>query len=96
LLAHALLALMLLIAQRGAEAHVFSHLVNDEPAPPGLTQGCGQCLSSVPLLGAAPFSECLLLAYRWEIELPVYVADIVIPDGLQFFAFQARAPPSRL
>jgi len=84
---------MLLVAQRGAEAHAYSHVVGDEHGHPGLTQGCDQCLSSALLLGAAPVPAEVLLARRWEIELLVPAAEFAIAAAPCSFAFQARGPP---
>lgn len=90
-----MLALALLFAQFGAEAHAYSHLARD-PGVPGSTQGCATCLSFAPVALAVGGSLHVVLTVTCVAEPAVPVAMVSIPDSTPFPAFQPRAPPQLL
>ena len=94
-----MLALLLLVGQIAAQAHVYSHL--DAKAPRSdftgsASQLCSECLSSAPLLSAAgaPASPFVaLVATRViPVAMPLYARDEVA----RHYAFRSRAPPALL
>jgi hypothetical protein len=94
--ARVLLALVFVVAQGGAEAHSYSHLVKERPGAPSTTQGCDERLSSAPLLAGAgnPQADMLLPASEGRPVAPatsVPVSSLSRPSS-----FQSRAPPSLL
>lgn len=91
-----LLALALLIAQFGAEAHAYSHLTTNPHGVPGSLQSCATCLSFTPVTMAVGGTPCVVLTYRCEAEPALPAATVSIADHLPFRAFQPRAPPQLL
>ena len=89
-----LLALALLVAQFGAEVHLYSHPLADPADVLGTARSCGTCLASSQLqnaVGASPLAQ-LGHSLVW--------ATIVAEPSAQFFhqapfrAFRSRAPPA--
>jgi hypothetical protein len=88
-----ILALSLLIAQFGAEAHALSHLGDDPHSAPETAQSCRICLSFAPVVGAVGGSHA-------QLRIDPAVADHVpiadtapIPCHRPNPPFQSRAPP---
>jgi hypothetical protein len=93
LIARALLALALFVAQSAAQAHANSHRVTDLAGSP-TPQLCDECLSSAPLLNAAGGGQQLFLFPRATAQRAVAAHCITAPAPPPFGAFQARAPPA--
>jgi hypothetical protein len=92
-----LLSLALLIAQLGMQAHAYSHLKSDPDGLPGsVTQLCGQCASSAPLLTMASGSLCIRVPHLAQAEsiAPASIDSSV--HRLPHPAFRSRAPPHLL
>jgi len=87
------LALALLVAQFGAEAHAYSHLAKDPHGVPSSLQGCTKCLSFTPVTIAVGGTPFVVLTDRCDTEPALPVATVSIPDRSPFPAFQPRAPP---
>jgi hypothetical protein len=90
------LALALLIAQLGAQAHAYSHLKQDPHGIPTAIHSCGQCASSFPLLTAIGAAPCIWLARPCQFEHAVPANTILTPYRPPHRAFQSRAPPGLL
>jgi len=90
------LALALLVAQFGAEAHAYSHLAKDQDGAPGSTQNCTTCLSFAPVTMAVGGSPHVVLIDACVAQPALPPATISIPDSTPFLAFQPRAPPHLL
>jgi hypothetical protein len=88
------LALALLLAQFGAEIHLYSHPLADSPDRLGAARTCGACLASSPLESAvAPPALALpSRAITWVTLVPEARTPETRPA--HFRAFRARAPPS--
>lgn len=95
----ALQALILVIAQLGAQAHAYSHLTasrdaNGEPQRIHAL-ACSECVAFAPLLATAGGSAVPLL------HLPAHTSTVIAIDGqLQPLAatctaYRSRAPPAR-
>ena len=89
-----LLAVALLVAQFGAEIHLYSHSLADPAERMGAARSCGTCLASSQLQNAVapPSAEIPAHAVAWatlvtEASTP---ADHLAP----FRAFRSRAPPA--
>jgi len=93
-------ALILVIAQLGAQAHAYSHLSASRDTN-GVPQrvhalACSECVAFAPLLGAAGGSAVPLL------HLPARTSTLVAIDAQQHplaatrTAHRSRAPPARL
>lgn len=91
-----ILALTLFVAQLGAEAHAYSHLVTDPLGVPSTAQTCGKCLSFAPLTMAVGGTQYLVLTDRCEAERVVPIAISSIPSRSPYNAFRPRAPPQLL
>jgi hypothetical protein len=89
------LALALLMAQFGAQAHAYSHLTRDQGVPSSMPS-CATCLSFAPVTMAVGGTPCVLLVAQCESEPALPVVTISIPDSSPFPAFQPRAPPQLL
>lgn len=94
-----LLALVLLVAQSAAQAHVYSHLGSDsQKSDFNGTAGqlCSECLSSAPLLSAAGAPDSPRIPFLAEVA--VVVAATVAPcfEPADHYAFRSRAPPELL
>jgi hypothetical protein len=90
------LALALLAAQFGAEAHAYSHLAKDPHGAPSSLQGCTKCLSFAPVTMAVGGSPHVVLVDACVAEPALPAATVSIPDSSPFPAFQPRAPPRLL
>jgi hypothetical protein len=92
-----LMALALLIAQFGAEAHAYSHLRADSHAAQQKdfhTGQCFDCLSFAPLLASAGGPSHALIVAAQGVEA---AADTTVPalaTATPTHAFQSRAPPA--
>lgn len=91
-----LLSLALLLGQLGAEAHAYSHLLDETDGLPSTTQNCRACLSGAPLLSAVGSSPTTFIVARCEAEAFVPLDPIVVARGPAHRAFQSRAPPALL
>jgi len=90
------LSLALLIGQLGAEAHAYSHLVDDPHGLPDTAQSCRACLSFAPLLSAVGGSHSVLVLNQGVTGTCVPIAEVLIPHSPSHRAFQSRAPPAPL
>jgi hypothetical protein len=94
-------AMALLIAQFGAQAHVYSHLHFGSGASSGATEQldshgrlCSECLSFAPLLSAAGAPNHLFaIAPQGVVAAPGDAVASLIAR-LPTAAFRSRAPPS--
>lgn len=92
-----LLALIVLIAQVGAQAHAYTHLVKSpdtaqrsaHPAP------CVECSAFAPLLAAV--SGCSYPAIARVVEPPAIAATLAagIHHAAPCTAYRSRAPPAQ-
>ncbi len=87
------LALALLVAQFGAEIHVYSHPLTDPVERLGAARSCGYCLASSQLQIAvgAPASTMPVRALAWVTIVPEPLVSVFYQAP--FRAFRARAPP---
>jgi hypothetical protein len=88
-----MLALALLVAQFGAEIHVYSHSLTDPVERLGAARSCGYCLASSQLQIAvgAPASALPLRSLAWATLVPEPVVSATYQSP--FRAFRSRAPP---
>ncbi len=91
-----MLALALLVAQFGAEAHAYSHLAKDPLGAPNSLQSCTKCLSFAPVTMAVGGTPYLVLTERCIAEPALPAVTISILGRFPFPAFQPRAPPQLL
>lgn len=88
------LAMALLIAQFGAEVHLYSHPLSDSSEKLGTARTCGTCLASSQLQNAvgiaAPAAPVHSMA--WVAVVPVALAPAA--RSSPFRAFRSRAPPA--
>jgi hypothetical protein len=99
LLLQLLLALVLLVAQTAAQAHVYSHLRSDTPKSDfsgTASQLCSECLSSAPLLSAAGSPAAARISFVAEVAGVVAAAVAPRFQPSPHFAFRSRAPPELL
>jgi hypothetical protein len=90
-----LLALALLLAQFGAELHVYyAHALADPVDHPGAVRSCGTCLTSAQLQSAAAPPMPALPAFSVAWTTAVIEAAAPDPRSSPFRAFRSRAPPS--
>lgn len=87
------LALALLVAQFGAEIHLYSHPLSDASEKLGTARNCGTCLASSQLhngVAAAPPS-LPVRSVTWVAVVP----EAAAPEtrSSPFRAFRSRAPP---
>jgi hypothetical protein len=89
-----LLALALLVAQFGAEIHLYSHPLADPSDRQGAARGCGTCLASSQLQNAvtAPLQAPPVRSIAWVTI--VTEARASESRSAPFRAFRSRAPPS--
>jgi hypothetical protein len=89
-----LLAVAVLIAQFGAEIHLYSHGLGDPTERLGAARSCGTCLASSQLQNAVapPSAEIPAHAVAWATTVPEASAPAVHPAP--FRAFRSRAPPA--
>jgi hypothetical protein len=88
------LALALLVAQFGAEIHLYSHPLADPADRQGVARGCGTCLASSQLQNAvaAPPPELPVRSIAWVTIVPEACASEF--HSAPFRAFRSRAPPA--
>ena len=88
------LALALLIAQFGAEIHLYSHRLADAPDKLGVARNCGACLASSQLQNAvaAPPLAMPVRSIAWVTIVPEAITPLT--RSTPFRAFRSRAPPS--
>jgi len=92
LIARALMALALVVAQTSAQAHLYSHHPIDQTSAP--SQLCGECLCFAPVLGAASAPDHDFLIPRADIEPIATEVTYQVPALRSFRAFNPRAPPA--
>lgn len=87
------LAVLLLVAQFGAEMHVSSHALADPVDRMGQTKSCSTCLASSQLQNAVapPTAGIPVYAVAWM----AVVAEAATPESFSapFRAYRSRAPP---
>ncbi len=88
------LALALLLAQFGAEIHLYSHPLADPSETLGTARNCGTCLASSQLQNAVAVAPPVLPAR--SIAWVTVVPEAAAPEtrSSPFRAFRARAPPA--
>ena len=88
------LALALLVAQFGAEIHLYSHPLADASETLGAARNCGTCLASSQLQNAMAAAPPVLPArsIAWVTLAPEDAASVT--RSSPFKAFRARAPPA--
>lgn len=88
------LALFLLVAQFGAEIHLYSHSLTDPSDRLGAARSCGTCLASSQLQNAvaAPPPVAPARAVAWVTIVPE--ASVTVARIAPFRAFRSRAPPA--
>lgn len=91
-----LLSLALLVGQLGAEAHAYSHLLDDTDGLPSTAQNCRACLSNAPLTNAVGSSPAPFIVARSEPETFLSLDPVIVAQGPAYRAFQPRAPPALL
>ena len=91
-----MLALAILAAQFGAEAHAYSHLAKDPDSAPNSLQTCTKCLSFAPVTMAVGGTPYVVIVDHCVAEPALPVVTTSIPDRFSFPAFQPRAPPRLL
>ena len=89
-----MLALALLVAQLGAEVHLYSHPLADPADMLGAARSCGTCLASSQLQHAVGTSPPPLpvLSIAWAAIVPEFSAPVF--HQTPFRAFRSRAPPA--
>jgi hypothetical protein len=87
------LALALLVAQFGAEIHLYSHPVADASDRLGTARSCGTCVASSQLQQAVapPAAELQACSIAFIAILALAAAPAVRRS--HFLAFRSRAPP---
>ncbi|HEY7379277.1 MAG TPA: hypothetical protein VH542_11380 [Steroidobacteraceae bacterium] len=93
--AHALLALMLLLGQIAAQTHAYAHLrVTGDPATPASQHTpCSECLSFAPLLSATHSSHGSANFQFEDVSTRVVVDSVSLTSRCSAHSFQSRAPP---
>ncbi len=96
---HLLLALSLLLAQVGAQAHGYSHLKagqirSDSSGSAG--QLCNECLAASPLLSAAGSPSAPEIFFSAAITTPLAPVALAALQTYRYYAFRSRAPPDLL
>ena len=87
------LALALLVAQFGAEVHLYSHPLADPAERLGAARSCGTCLASSQLQNAVAAPLAALPAYAVAWVTSVAEAAAAVLHVAPFRAFRSRAPP---
>src|SRR5262245_39142810 len=87
------LALALLVAQFGAEIHIYSHPLADSSDRMGAARSCGTCLASSQLQNAVGLPPPVMpsLSIAWVTVVPEASAPETRSEP--FRAFRSRAPP---
>lgn len=87
------LAVLLLVAQFGAEMHVSAHALADPVDRMGQAKSCSTCLASSQLQNAVapPAAAIPVFAAAWATD----VAEVAPPESVSapFRAYRSRAPP---
>ena len=88
------LALALLLAQFGAEIHLYSHALADPSDRMGPAKSCSTCLASSQLQNAVapPIAEVPARGFAWVTVVTEAEAPLV--HVFPFRAFRSRAPPA--
>jgi hypothetical protein len=88
------LALALLVAQFGAEIHLYSHPLADASDQLGTARSCGTCFTSSQLQQAVapPAAELQARSIAFVVILVIAAASAV--RASHFRAFRSRAPPA--
>ena len=88
------LAAFLLVAQFGAEIHLYSHPLADPTDRLGAARSCGACLASSQLQNAvaAPPPAVPVRTVAWVTIVPE--ASVTSTRIAPFRAFRSRAPPA--
>ena len=88
------LGLALLLAQFGAEIHLYSHPLADPSDRLGAARGCGTCLASSQLQNAVatPPTALPVRTIAWVTLVPATSAPVF--HHAPFRAFRSRAPPA--
>src|SRR5262245_12375781 len=88
------LALALLVAQFGAEIHLYSHPLADPSDRLGAARSCGTCLASSQLQNAVgvPPPAMPVRSIAWVTVVPEAAAPEKKSEP--FRAFRSRAPPA--
>ena len=88
------LVLFLLVAQFGAEIHLYSHPLADPADRLGAARSCGACLASSQLQNAvaAPPAAVPVRTVAWVAILPE--PSVTSTRIAHFRAFRSRAPPA--
>jgi hypothetical protein len=88
------LAMFLLVAQFGAEIHLYSHPLADPVERLGAARSCGACLASSQLQNAvaAPPPTVPVRTVAWVTIVPE--SPVVSARIAPFRAFRSRAPPA--
>ena len=87
------LALALLVAQFGAEVHLYSHPLADASDKLGTARNCGTCLASSQLQNAVAVAPPALPVRSIAWATLVAVAAAPATRFSPFRAFRSRAPP---
>jgi hypothetical protein len=90
------LALALLFAQFGAQAHAYSHLGKDPDGAASSTQYCTKCLSFAPVTIAAGGMPHAVLIDQMEAEPAAAAPTALLPTLSPRPSYQSRAPPQLL
>ena len=87
------LALALLVAQFGAEIHIYSHPLADPSDRMGAARSCGTCLANSQLQNAVgtPSPDLPVRSIAWVTVVPE--ASAPEKHAELFRAFRSRAPP---
>jgi hypothetical protein len=88
------LGLALLLAQFGAEIHLYSHPLADPSDRLGAARGCGTCLASSQLQNAVAASPAALPVRTFAWSTHVSEAPTLVFHNAPFRAFRSRAPPA--
>jgi hypothetical protein len=88
------LVLFMLVAQLGAEVHLYSHPLAERTERFGAALGCGTCLAGSQLQHAvaAPLPAMPALAVAWATIVPEHSTSATHVAPIR--AFRSRAPPA--
>jgi prephenate dehydrogenase len=88
------LAMALLVAQFGAEVHLYSHPLSDSSEKLGAARTCGTCLASSQLQNAVAVAvpAAPVRSVAWVAVVPAAAAPET--RSSPFRAFRSRAPPA--
>jgi hypothetical protein len=91
-------ALILVIAQLGAQAHAYSHLAVAPHGPDGEPQrshvlACSDCVAFAPLLATAGGATVPILHLPARASALIAAAALSAPRAFVHTAYRSRAPP---